>query len=68
MSRYGLHIFPQHAALLKDSAISPEVSRARGYVSVDTGTRLEPAGFAKSQRRNTPGLLIPLHGTDGTVG
>jgi Protein of unknown function (DUF3631)/Domain of unknown function (DUF3854) len=64
---YGLHIFPQHAALLKASAIGPEVSRARGYVSVDTGTRLEPAGFAKSQRRNTPGLLIPLHGTDGTV-
>src|SRR5258706_817347 len=65
-SGYGLHVFPQHAALLKKSAISPEVARARGYVSVDTGTRLEPAGFAKSQRRNVPGLLIPLHGADGT--
>lgn len=66
MTGYGLHLFPQHAALLKASAISPEVSRARGYVSVDTKTRLDPAGFAKSQRE-VPGLLIPLHGTDGTV-
>src|SRR5689334_16540438 len=65
MTGYGLHLFPQHAALLKKSAISPEVARARGYVSVDTGTRLESAGFAKSQRRSVPGLLIPLHGADG---
>jgi len=67
MSGYGLHIFPHHAKLLEKSAISPDVARARGYVSVDTGTRLVPAGFAKSQRRTVPGLLIPLHGTDGTV-
>ena len=67
MTGYGLHLFPNHAALLAASAIGPDVARARGYVSVDTGTRLESAGFAKSQRRNTPGLLIPLHGTDGTV-
>jgi hypothetical protein len=67
VSGYGLHIFPAHAALLEASAISPEVSRARGYMSVDTGTRLESAGFAKAQRRNTPGLLIPIYGTDGTV-
>ena len=33
MTGYGLHIFPQHAALLAASAISPEVSRERGYVS-----------------------------------
>jgi Protein of unknown function (DUF3631)/Domain of unknown function (DUF3854) len=63
---YPLSIFPPHAALLEASAISPEVARARGYVSVDTRTRLESAGFAKSQR-TVPGLLIPLHGTDGTV-
>lgn len=66
MTGYGLHIFPQHAALLEASAIDPDVSRARGYVSVDTKTRLEPCGFTKSQRV-VPGLLIPLHGTDGTV-
>ena len=63
---YGLHMFPQHAALLKASAIMPEVARARGYVSVDTKRRLEPCGFARYQRR-TPGLLLPLHRADTSV-
>ena len=66
MSGYGAAVFPQHAALLEASAISPEVARARGYISVDTKTRLEPAGFAKSQRV-VPGLLIPVYGTDGEL-
>lgn len=60
MSVYGLHLFPQHAALLEASAISPEVARERGYVSVDTKSRLEGAGFSPYQRR-VPGLLIPVH-------
>jgi hypothetical protein len=33
---YDAAIFPQHAKLLADSAIVPEVARDRGYVSVDT--------------------------------
>ncbi len=66
MSDYGLHIFPQHADLLAASAIAPEVARERGYVSVDTKKRLEAPGFAASQR-TVPGLLIPVHGTDGAV-
>jgi Domain of unknown function (DUF3854) len=63
---YGGGILDQHAALLTASAISPEVARARGYVSVDTRKRLEGAGFAGYQRR-VPGLLIPLHRADGSV-
>jgi len=63
---YGLRIFEQHAELLRASAIDPEVARERGYVSVDTMTRLEKLGFTKSQRR-VPGLLIPVHGIGGTV-
>jgi hypothetical protein len=66
MTGYGMHIFPQHAALLEASAIPPEVARERGYVSVDTKKRLEPCGFTKGQQV-IPGLLIPVHGTDGTV-
>lgn len=66
MSDYGLHILPQHAALLADSAIPPEVVRERGYVSVDTKTRLEGPGFGGYQRR-TPGLLIPVHNVTGSV-
>jgi Protein of unknown function (DUF3631) len=63
---YGLHIFPQHAALLAASAISPKVSRERGSVSADLKTRLERAGFARSQRV-VPSLLIPIYGTDGEL-
>ncbi len=65
-SPYGLGIFPQHAALLEASAVSPDVARERGYVSVDTKTRLDGPGFSAPQRR-VPGLLIPIHGVTGTV-
>src|SRR5262249_7090761 len=64
MTSYGAAIFPQHAALLAASAISPEVAADRGYVSVDTGTRLKSCGFAKSQWV-VPSLLIPIYSTDG---
>ena len=43
---YGAAIFPQHAKLLADSAISPEVARARGYVSVDIKKCLENLGLS----------------------
>jgi hypothetical protein len=66
VSDYGAHIFPQHAKLLEQSAISPEVARARGYVSVDTKSRLEGLGFERYQR-SVPGLLIPEHRKDGSV-
>jgi Protein of unknown function (DUF3631)/Domain of unknown function (DUF3854) len=66
VSTYGLHLFPQHAALLEGSAISPEVARERGYVSVDTKKRLEDLGFERYQR-SIPGLLIPQRRADGSV-
>ena len=66
MSTYGLHLFPQHAELLAASAISPEVARERGYVTVDTKSRLEAAGFSPYQRR-VPGLLVPVHDATGAV-
>jgi hypothetical protein len=66
MTDYGLHLLPQHRAMLAASAITPEVVTARGYFSVHTKADLERKGFAKSQR-TVPGLLIPVHATDGTV-
>ena len=63
---YGAAIFPQHAKLLANSAISPEVARARGYVSVDIKKRLENLGFERYQR-SVPGLLIPAHRADGSI-
>ena len=66
MTGYGLHIFPQHAALLAASAISPEVSRERGLRVGGTEDRLQRAGFERSQCV-VPGLLIPLYGADGSL-
>ena len=40
--RYPLTLLPQHAQLLAASAITPEVARARGYVSVDSRKQLQP--------------------------
>ena len=66
MSDYGLHILPQHAALLEASAISPEVARERGYVSADTKKQLERLGFA-SYQQYVPGLVVPVHDISGAV-
>lgn len=66
MSDYGLSIFPQHAAMLAASGITPEHARARGYVSVDTKARLEGIGVTKTGR-NIPGLLIPSKRHDGST-
>lgn len=55
-----------HLDHLKASAISIDVIRERGYRSVLGKTPLKEAGFSKAQQR-TPGILIPLHGADGTL-
>ena len=54
--------------LQTDSAISLDVITERGYQSLD-GTDgyaiLKAHGFTKGQAENTPGLLLPVWGTDG---
>jgi len=63
---YGRDLAPQHARLLADSAISPEVARARGYRTVSTKTALDRLGFGRKQQ-SVPTLLIPIHGVVGAV-
>lgn len=63
---YGAGLFPQHAELLRASAVPPELARARGYVTVDTKRRLEQLGVTRTGR-NVPGLLVPLRRKDGSV-
>ncbi len=65
-SPYGARLFANHAKLLADSAISPEVADERGYVTVDTKKRLAELGFAGYQQR-IPGMLVPVHDETGTV-
>ncbi|HZO66333.1 MAG TPA: DUF3854 domain-containing protein [Kribbellaceae bacterium] len=66
MSGYGARLFDRHAQMLADSAISPEVAEARGYVTVDVKKRLAELGFAGYQQR-VPGLLVPVYDETGAV-
>jgi Domain of unknown function (DUF3854) len=53
--------------LTESSGIAPEVIAERGYRSlegVDGYSELKTLGFSKAQAQ-TPGLLLPLHTTDG---
>ncbi len=59
-------LLQKHLDHLKASAISLEVIKERGYKSVLGKTPLKEAGFSTQQRR-APGILIPLHGVDGTI-
>jgi len=63
---YGVAIFPQHAEALADSGITPDHTRARGYVSVDTKKRLEDLGITRAGR-NVPGLLVLQLRADGST-
>ena len=63
---YGVGIFPQHAAMLAASGITPDHARERGYVSVDTKKRLENLNITKAGR-NVPGLLVPQLRADGST-
>jgi len=52
--------------LAEESGISEQVIRERGYRTITSEGDLVQYGFSPAQRR-VPGLLIPLHTTDGKV-
>jgi hypothetical protein len=53
-----------HYDMLKAAAISDDVITERGYKTITNAEDLRPLGFSSSQER-APGLLLPLHTTDG---
>ena len=53
-----------HYEMLRASAISDDVIKERGYKTITNAADLRALGFASSQER-VPGLLLPLHTTDG---
>jgi hypothetical protein len=58
----------KHRTMLREeSGIREEVIKARGYRTIKEVSELIPLGFAPRQRR-VPGLLLPLHTTDGRMG
>ena len=58
-------LLESHQDHLLQSGLSIEVIKGRRYRSIMTGKELEPLGFSKIQRC-APGILIPLHGPDGS--
>lgn len=64
MSGHSL-LQPHHLKMLRDeSGISDSVIQARGYRTITDGDELRRLGFDRAQCQ-TPGLLLPLHTTDG---
>jgi uncharacterized protein (DUF927 family) len=58
---------PHHVALLRASAITPEVAAARGYRTVTTRVELLRLGFSEAQAR-VPALLVPVWTVHGEIG
>ena len=56
---------PQHQRLVDASAIAADVVAARGYRTITEFPDIRELRFVKSC--SVPGLLIPVHGVDGTV-
>jgi Domain of unknown function (DUF3854) len=51
--------------LVRESGISVEVINARGYKTITESAALRELGFSRPQANQVPGLLIPIHFTDG---
>lgn len=65
-----LPLSEDHARMLADSGITPEIAEARGYRTIGRDEveelgRLEPTPYGRASRHS--GLLVPSRGFDGTV-
>jgi hypothetical protein len=60
---------PEHLTVLREgSGISDEAILARGYLTITDPKELRDRGFSRQQSNNVPGLLLPVHTTDGNNG
>ncbi len=68
MSIQNSSLSENHLKMLsKESGISDQMIQERGYRTITSEGDLVQFGFSTAQRR-VPGLLIPLHTTDGKIG
>jgi len=65
-SDFFSELAPDHAQLLKDSAITSGVAARRGYATITVKAHLKHLGFSDRQRR-TPSLLIPIWDMNGQI-
>ncbi|MBA4376288.1 MAG: hypothetical protein C0401_08980 [Anaerolinea sp.] len=67
MSIQNLSLSENHLKMLSiESGISDQMIQERGYRTITSEGDLVQFGFSPAQRR-VPGLLIPLHTTDGKI-
>lgn len=60
---------PEHRKMLTEgSGISDEIIEQRGYRTITDPKELMDLGFDRKQTVNIPGLLLPVHCTDGANG
>lgn len=60
------NLLPQHDALIKASAIDPDVAAERGYSSATTRAALKRLGFSDFQC-NAPALVVPVFSVVGDL-
>jgi hypothetical protein len=65
-SRTNTFLDANHLQLLRNSAISPEISEARGYRTITERHALKGFGFGPEQCR-PPALLIPIYNSSGRL-
>ena len=63
---WAARLAPQHAKLITDSEISPEVAEARGYFTATKKAELKRLGF-KDYQQLTPALVVPIYGVTGDI-
>jgi hypothetical protein len=56
------------AELHEDSGLTLETIEQRGYQTIHTAAELRARNFSEAQCRLVPGLLMPIHGPDGSNG
>lgn len=61
-----LPLSKKHSKMLRDSGITPEVAKSRGYRTVESAGELRELGY-KRGALSVPTLLVPLRGTQGEV-
>ncbi|MEX2081894.1 MAG: hypothetical protein WEC33_09780, partial [Dehalococcoidia bacterium] len=62
----ALDLGPEHQAMIDASAITSEVSQARGYFTATTKREIRDLGFPPSQQL-PPTLVIPIHDVKGDL-
>jgi len=63
---WKVRLAPNHAKLIEDSAVLPEVAIERGYFTATKKAQLKDLGF-KDYQQLPPALVVPIYGVTGEI-